>query len=139
MPVNFSRLRRPKQDMLWVALAGPASNLLMAVLWILIAKGSLQSSGGNAASWFYAMAQAGIMINVMLMVLNLIPLPPLDGGRIAISLLPQPYSYRFAKLEPYGMIILIVLLMLEFNSDSGFIIYPLVQLSLNLLLSLFGS
>ena len=138
VPVNFARLRHPKQDMLWVALAGPAANLFMAVLWILISKMALHSAGGTAGAWFYSMAQAGIMINVVLMVLNLIPLPPLDGGRIAVSLLPQPYAYRFSKIEPYGMIILIVLLMFEFSSEGGFIIYPLVQLSLKLLLSLFG-
>jgi Zn-dependent protease len=138
VPVNFARLRHPKKDMLWVALAGPAANLFMAVLWILISKMALQSAGGTAGAWFYAMAQAGIMINVVLMVLNLIPLPPLDGGRIAVSLLPQPYAYRFAKIEPYGMIILIVLLMLEFSSEGGLILYPLVQLSIQLLLSLFG-
>ena len=138
VPVNFARLRHPKKDMLWVALAGPAANLFMAVLWILISKVALQSAGGTAGAWFYAMAQAGIMINVVLMVLNLIPLPPLDGGRIAVSLLPQPYAYRFAKIEPYGMIILIVLLMLEFSSEGGLILYPLVQMSIKLLLSLFG-
>ncbi len=138
VPVNFARLRHPKKDMLWVALAGPAANLFMAVLWILISKMALQSAGGTAGAWFYAMAQAGIMINVVLMVLNLIPLPPLDGGRIAVSLLPQPYAYRFAKIEPYGMIILIVLLMLEFSSEGGLILYPLVQMSIQLLLSLFG-
>lgn len=138
VPVNFGRLRRPKQDMLWVAIAGPASNLFMAILWIMVAKLALGSSGGTTAAWFLAMAQAGITINVVLMVLNLIPLPPLDGGRVAVSLLPQPYSYRFAKIEPYGMFILIGILLLEFNTPGGFFLYPMVQFSTRLLLSFFG-
>ena len=138
VPVNFGRLRRPKQDMLWVAIAGPASNLFMAILWIMVAKLALSTSGGTMAAWFYAMSQAGIMINVVLMVLNLIPLPPLDGGRVAVSLLPHPYSYHFAKLEPYGMFILIGLLLIEFNSPGGFIIYPMVQFCTKLLTALFG-
>ena len=138
VPVDFGRLRRPKQDMLWVAIAGPASNLFMAILWIIIAKLALSSSGGTVAAWFLAMAQAGITINVVLMVLNLIPLPPLDGGRVAVSLLPHPYAYRFAKIEPYGMFILIGLLLLEFNTPGGLILSPLVEFSKRLLLSLFG-
>ena len=138
VPVNFGRLRRPKQDMLWVAIAGPASNLFMAILWIMIAKLALSSSGGTMADWFYAMSQAGIMINVVLMVLNLIPLPPLDGGRVAVSLLPHPYANSFAKVEPYGMFILIGLLLLEFNLPNGFILFPMVQFSTQLLLSIFG-
>ena len=138
VPVDFGRLRHPKQDMLWVAIAGPASNLFMAILWIMIAKLALSSSGGTVAAWFLAMAQAGITINVVLMVLNLIPLPPLDGGRVAVSLLPHPYAYRFAKIEPYGMFILIGLLLLEFNTPGGLILSPLVDFSKRLLLSLFG-
>lgn len=138
VPVNFGNLRRPKQDMLWVAIAGPASNLFMAILWIMVAKLALSSSGGTTAAWFYAMSQAGITINVVLMVLNLIPLPPLDGGRVAVSLLPHPYAYQFAKIEPYGMFILIGILLLEFNTPGGFFLFPMVQFSVRLLLSFFG-
>lgn len=138
VPVDFARLRRPKQDMLWVAIAGPGANLFMAILWILIAKVTLQSASGSGAAWFHAMAQAGITINVVLMLLNLLPLPPLDGGRVAVSLLPQPYSYRFSKIEPYGMFILIGLLLLEFNTPGGLILFPMVQFSVELLRTLSG-
>ena len=138
VPVDFARLRRPKQDMLWVAIAGPGANLFMAILWILIAKVTLQSASGSVAAWFHAMAQAGITINVVLMLLNLLPLPPLDGGRVAVSLLPQPYSYRFSKIEPYGMFILIGLLLLEFNTPGGLILFPMVQFSVDLLRTLSG-
>ena len=138
VPVDFARLRRPKQDMLWVAIAGPGANLFMAILWILIAKVTLQSASGSVAAWFHAMAQAGITINVVLMLLNLLPLPPLDGGRVAVSLLPQPYSYRFSKIEPYGMFILIGLLLLEFNTPGGLILFPMVQFSVELLRTLSG-
>lgn len=109
VPVDFSRLRNPKRDMLWVAAAGPASNLVMAILWAI----ALKFSGGLPAYVgvpLEFMAQAGIMINVVLMVLNLLPLPPLDGGRIAVSLLPNHLAYQYSKVERYGFIILIVLL-----------------------------
>ena len=109
VPVDFSRLRDPKRDMLWVAAAGPASNLVMAILWVFALK-----FAGNMPDYVSVplelMAQAGIMINVVLMVLNLLPLPPLDGGRIAVSLLPHDLAYRFAQVERYGFIILILLL-----------------------------
>jgi Zn-dependent protease len=109
VPVDFSRLRNPKRDMLWVAAAGPASNLVMAILWAI----ALKFSSGLPAYIgvpLEFMAQAGIMINVVLMVLNLLPLPPLDGGRIAVSLLPNHLAYQYSKVERYGFIILIVLL-----------------------------
>ena len=122
VPVDFSRLRNPKRDMLWVAAAGPASNLVMAILWVFALKfsGGLPSYIGVPLE---LMAQAGVMINVVLMVLNLLPLPPLDGGRIAVSLLPHDLAYRYAKVERYGFIILIVLL---FTGVLSRILEPLI-------------
>ena len=122
VPVDFSRLRTPKRDMRWVAAAGPASNLVMAILWVF----ALKFSAGLPAYLgvpFELMAQAGVMINVVLMVLNLLPLPPLDGGRIAVSLLPHHLAYRYAKVERYGFIILIVLL---FTGILAKILQPLI-------------
>lgn len=110
VPVDWGRLHNPKRDMLWVALAGPASNLVMAVLWAI----SLRLLIGNGASpndFWVMMAFAGIQINLVLMALNLFPLPPLDGGRIVFSLLPSHLAWKYAKLEPYGLVILIVLML----------------------------
>jgi Zn-dependent protease len=109
VPVNFSRLRHPKRDMLWVAAAGPASNFVMALFWALIIKLSFVYPSVYSEP-MALMGQAGVMINVVLMVLNLLPLPPLDGGRIAVSLLPNHLAYKYAQIERYGFIILIVLL-----------------------------
>ena len=109
VPVNFAALRNPKKDMLWVALAGPASNLFMAFCWALIAKIALAFPENYYAVPMVEMAKIGININVVLMVLNLLPLPPLDGGRIAVSMLPHRQAYQLAKIEPYGMFILIFL------------------------------
>lgn len=110
VPVDWGRLRNPKSDMLWVALAGPASNLVMAVLWSISLK--LLVGGGVRPDEFLAlMAVAGIQINLVLMALNLFPLPPLDGGRIVFSLLPSNLAWKYAKLEPYGLMILIVLML----------------------------
>ena len=109
VPVNFAALRHPKKDMLWVALAGPASNFFMALCWALIAKIALAFPENYYAVPLVEMAKIGININVVLMVLNLLPLPPLDGGRIAISMLPHRLAYKLAQIEPYGMFILIFL------------------------------
>ena len=109
VPVNFSHLRHPKRDMLWVAAAGPASNFVMALFWALIIKLSILHPTAYSEP-MALMGQAGVMINVVLMVLNLLPLPPLDGGRIAVSLLPNHLAYKYAQIERYGFMILIVLL-----------------------------
>lgn len=109
VPVNWARLRNPKKDILWVALAGPASNLIMGVLWAITLR--IQVSMGFDLHDFWArMAIAGVQVNLVLMALNLVPLPPLDGGRIVYSLLPQSYADKYARIEPYGMLILIVLM-----------------------------
>ncbi len=112
VPVDWSRLRRPKQDMLWVALAGPASNLLQAVAWVLLWRLLVQVDliSGDASFWAL-MAHAGVQVNLILMALNLLPLPPLDGGRIVFSLLPHRLAWQYGRIEPYGLIILIVLMM----------------------------
>ena len=109
VPVNFGRLRRPKQDMLWVALAGPGSNLFMAILWAMSLRLMFEAGTGVDNFWFQ-MAVVGIQINLVLMALNLFPLPPLDGGRVVYSLLPDRLAWQYGRIEPYGMMILIVLL-----------------------------
>jgi len=109
VPVDFSRLRNPKRDMLWVAAAGPLSNFVMAFLWAFIIKFS-SFVPSLYVEPMKLMGEIGIGINVVLMVLNLLPLPPLDGGRIAVSLLPNQLAYKYAQIERYGFIILLLLL-----------------------------
>jgi len=135
VPVNFAALRRPKQDMLWVAVAGPASNLVMAFGWALLYKLGLMFPENYFADPMLGMAMWGIKINVVLMVLNLLPLPPLDGGRVAVSLLPHRQAFQLAKIEPYGMFILIFLAMTPVLS---LILSPLIGLVFKLLSSIFG-
>lgn len=132
VPVDFSRLRNPKKDMLWVAAAGPASNFIMAVFWVLVLKYAAFAPG-TVALPLSLMAEAGVKINLVLMVLNLLPLPPLDGGRIAVSLLPHNLARSFARIEPYGFIILIILL---FTGLLGSILQPLIGMFARLLTNL---
>jgi Zn-dependent protease len=135
VPVDFGRLNNPKRDMLWVALAGPGANLVMAVLWAAVMKFAMAASLGSFSEPLAFMGLAGVQINAVLMVLNLMPILPLDGGRIAVSLLPDRLAYRYAQLEPYGLMILVLLL---FSGALGAIIGPLISLTVSLLVSLFG-
>jgi Zn-dependent protease len=123
VPVNFSRLRNPKRDMFWVAAAGPAVNLLMAIGWAIVFKIVVTSPLNYFTDPALAMAQGGIVINLVLMVLNLLPIPPLDGGRIAVSLLPNSMAYSLARLEPYGLLIIMLLMVTDI---LGSIMYPII-------------
>ena len=135
MPVNFGRLRNPKADMLWVAAAGPFVNLVMAVGWAILFTIAARSEPGAYSVPMLKMADAGIQINAVLMVLNLLPIPPLDGGRIAVSLLPDRLAWQFARLEPFGFPILLVLL---FTGILGEILWPLIVGFRFLLSTVFG-
>jgi len=130
VPVDFSRLRRPKQDMLWVAAAGPGVNLVMAVFWALMIQVGHALGSGFASAPLMLMGAAGVFINVILMALNLIPLPPLDGGRIAVSLLPVRQAIQYSRIEPYGLFILLGLL---FTGILGFVLWPLISVFIGLI------
>lgn len=112
VPVTWENLRNPRRDVALVALAGPGANLLMALFWALMMKLglTLYGSGVSFAYPLVLMGQAGIMINIILMVLNLLPVPPLDGGRVLSSVLPGPWAWRLSRIEPYGIIIVLLLL-----------------------------
>ncbi|MBC3886138.1 site-2 protease family protein [Undibacterium griseum] len=111
VPVNFSQLRKPKRDMAWVALAGPAANFVMAIGWVCM--DILLQAGGVTEPYFLKMANAGLLTNLVMFAFNLFPVPPLDGGRILVSLLPYKLAYKFAQIEPYGFFIVMALVMLH--------------------------
>jgi Zn-dependent protease len=134
VPVNFGQLRRPKQDMFWVAAAGPGANLFMALVWALLLKLAVVMPDNAYSLPLTEMARAGININGVLMLLNLLPLPPLDGGRIAVSLLPPALAWRFAQLERYGFPILLALLFLGVLES---ILTPLLRVYFSLIKGLF--
>ena len=134
VPVNFSNLRNPKKNMMWVALAGPFSNLLMAIFWTFL-YARLQFFPDSSILFLSAMALAGIQINLILMVLNMLPIPPLDGGKVAVSLLPYPWSSYVENLERYGLFIIIFLL---FSGVLGNILFPVINISKSIIFSIFG-
>lgn len=110
VPVNFGHLRKPKRDMVWVALAGPASNFVQAIVWAL-ALVMLRAAGVDEP-FFIRMAQAGILVNLLMWAFNLFPIPPLDGGRILVGLLPWKQSQWVSRIEPFGFFIVIGLVLL---------------------------
>jgi Zn-dependent protease len=148
VPVNYSALRKPRQHMAWVAAAGPAANLAMAILWVLVLRLGVALSarpeswesltrlhgtgavvdavirhGSGMAEFLIGMGAAGVLVNLVFMLLNLLPIPPLDGGRILTSLLPQRAAWRFAQIEPWGLPILLLLLL---TNVLAFVLTPLL-------------
>ena len=144
VPVNYSALRKPRQHMAWVAAAGPGANLLMALLWALLLRASVSMTsrssvwlevaqqygaaglveavrehGNGAAEFLVGVSAAGVLVNLILMLLNLLPIPPLDGGRIVTSLLPRRAAWGFAKLEPLGVPLLLLLLFVPVSGSNA--------------------
>lgn len=111
VPVEFGRLRNPKRDMAWVALAGPIANFIMAVMWLVF--GALMIFLNVGEEFPTRVAQAGIVTNLLIMAFNLLPIPPLDGGRVVTSMLPHSLAYKFARIEPYGFFIVLALVFLK--------------------------
>jgi Zn-dependent protease len=137
VPVNFFRLRHPKRDMAVVALAGPGANLAMAIGWalVMISGKMLYPEWAWLGMPLYFMGHAGIMINVIIGVLNMLPVPPLDGSRVLVGLLPDSFGRVMAKLEPFGLVILLLLLA---TGVLGTILQPIILFVLNFIFTVFG-
>ncbi len=123
VPVEFGRLRNPKRDMAWVSLAGPAANFIMAVMWLVF--GALMVFLNVGEEFPTRVAQAGIVTNLLIMAFNLLPIPPLDGGRVVTSMLPHSLAYKFARIEPYGFFIVLALVFLKV---VGFWVIPVMSI-----------
>lgn len=108
VPVQFGNLRNPKRDMAWVALAGPLANFIMAVMWLVFAALLMALDVGE--DFPHKVAEAGLVTNLLIFAFNLFPLPPLDGGRVVTSMLPNRLAFKFARIEPYGFFILLALI-----------------------------
>ena len=134
IPVNYHALRKPKRHMMWVAAAGPAANLVMALAWALLAKIALVLPNNYFTDPLFLISQAGVTVNLVLMLLNLIPLLPLDGGRIVAGLLPARMADQYARLEPWGFPILLALM---FTNVLGIVLGPMVAGSMQLIANAF--
>jgi len=126
VPVNYSALRKPRQHMALVAAAGPGANLIMALIWVLALKLAVLLPANGFSEPLGLMAQAGILVNLVFMFLNLLPILPLDGGRIVASLLPTRAAWQYARLEPFGLPLLVLLLV---TNVLAFVLEPLVGAS----------
>jgi len=126
VPVNYSALRKPRQHMAWVAAAGPASNLAQALIWAALLKLAVIAPDNFFAVPLRLMSEAGIVVNLVFMFLNLLPILPLDGGRILASLLPSRAAWQYAKLEPLGVPLLVILLL---TNVLSVVLEPLVGVS----------
>jgi Zn-dependent protease len=137
VPVNFHNLRNPRWHSIWVAAAGPGVNVLQALIWALVARilAETVSPTGLAGGFWLAVAEKGVIVNVIFAILNLFPLLPLDGGRIMASLLPPKLSYTYSRLEPFGLIILLVLVA---TGALSRVLGPMVMASVNQIYSMFG-
>lgn len=137
VPVNFNNLKHPRRDMAVVAFAGPMANFAMALAWASLMKIGLvlANTGNSFAEPLTLMGEAGIMINITLMLLNLLPLPPLDGGRVLSGLLPSTWADHFDRIEPYGLFILVGLLM---THVLYMILMPIYAVVTDFIYNLFG-
>jgi Zn-dependent protease len=141
VPVNFGQLRRPKRDMVWVALAGPVSNFIQAILWALVF--TLLVGFGWTERFFLEMAKAGVLVNLVMCAFNLFPLPPLDGGRVLVGLLPARQAYAVSRIEPWGFFIVMGLVLMGVVSRfwlqplmaAGYWLLAMLMAPLNLLLT----
>lgn len=134
VPVNSANLRHPKRDMIWVAAAGPGSNFAQALAWAFAYAAAIATDSGG----FARMAEIGVQVNLVLMALNLLPVPPLDGGRIVAGVLPEAFARAYSRIEPFGLFIIVALLVARVLDD---LMLPLVRAAaalIGMILSLFG-